>query len=162
NATESNRLARDFAASGCQVAARRNRSMWLNCRPACSTRSRPLAADVVTDGVKRKRMDDGQFKRQKMPIPKLEFHPVPFVIVCSFYAAAVIHHRHHSFPIDDEIAFVPATISDAWMGWLTKGFSEYFLSYGSWSASDARYIKPIDNLAYWFVHKVCAGLSFHG
>src|SRR5262249_50735726 len=36
------------------------------------------------------------------------------------------------------------------------------LSYGSWSASDARYIKPIDNLAYWFVHKVCAGLSFHG
>src|SRR5262249_53487983 len=103
----------------------------------------------------------GKTTGKKMPKHKLEFDPVAFVIVCGFYAAVVIHHRRHTYPIDDEIAFVPATISDAWMGWLTKGFSEYFLSYVSWSASEFNYIRPIDNLAYWLVHEVCAGLSFH-
>src|SRR5262249_8529534 len=104
----------------------------------------------------------GKTTLKKLPKHKLEFDPVTFVIVCGFYAAVVILHRHHTYPLGDEIAFVPATLSDAWTEWLTKGVYEYNLPYGSWSAPEpATVFRPIYNLAYWLAHEACGGLSFH-
>src|SRR5262245_33411759 len=99
---------------------------------------------------------------KRLPMHRWEFDLITFIIVCGFYAVVVILHRHHTYPLGDEIAFVPATISDAWTEWLTKGVYEYNLPYGSWSAPEpATVIRPIYNLAYWLAHEACGGLSFH-
>jgi hypothetical protein len=116
---------------------------------------RAAGAQVVADAETTREADGRLWMR------RLEFDPVAFVIVCGVYAVVVVLHWHHTYPIDDEIAFVPATINDAWTGWVTPGFSEYFQSYGSWSEPSGQYIKPIDNLTYWLVHQVSSRMLFH-